>query len=88
MKDDILINQGEIGPFPGRVKPVRTGLYKRITKKGNVVWSYFAMPAAGLKPGATGAWCKFSSSKAKALHHGRHGNASKHQNLRWIGRAK
>jgi hypothetical protein len=88
MKDQVLVDRGEIGPFPGRVKPVRPGLYKRITRKGNVVWSYFAMPAVGLKPRATGAWCKFSGSKAKALRHGRHGDASKHQTLPWIGRVK
>lgn len=83
---DILIDQGEIGPFPGRVKPARSGLYKRITKKGNVVWSWFgAAPSIGYSENA---WCRFSGSKAKAMSYARMGNCSQHQDLRWIGRAK
>lgn len=78
MNHNYLPDQGEIGPFPGSVKPARTGMYKRITKKGNVVWSWF--------DGGHALWGKFSSSKAKAARLGR--SASKHQSLSWVGRVK
>jgi hypothetical protein len=65
----------EIGPFPGKVKPARTGLYLRISKKGNEVWSWFNT--------STGKWGKYGSNKQRAVQRGR--KPSKHQSLDWIG---
>lgn len=66
----------EVGVFKGTVKPVRNGPYKRITKSGNIVWSYFI----------NGDWGMFGSNKARAIQ--RKNKPSKQQSLPWIGRAK
>jgi hypothetical protein len=65
----------EIGPFTGNVKPARPGMYKRRTRKGNIVWSWF-----------DGCWHKFSASYSKAKSKGMMGSRSKHQSLPWFGR--
>lgn len=68
-----------VGPFPGTVKPVNgPGLYKRRTKRGNIVWSWW-----------TGRiWCKFSSRKSKAVEKGEVESRSQYQSLPWFGRAR
>lgn len=81
MKHQQLIHADEIGPFPGGVKPARPGMYKRITKKGNVVWSYW-----DAKHGRGQVWGKFSGNYAKA--YGLREKTSKHQSLPWIGAKK
>lgn len=65
-----------IGPFPGTTKPVREGLYKRITRKGNEVWSWWSGSFWGL----------FGSNKQRAIQRGY--KRSKHQKLQWMGRVK
>lgn len=66
----------EVGIFPGSVKPVHEGMYKRISPQGNVVWSYWGGKFWGL----------FGSDKNRAYQ--RKHKASKKQSLPWIALAQ
>jgi hypothetical protein len=71
----------EIGPFDGRTKPARdrVGLYKRITRKGNEVWSWWNGTS----------WGMYGSNRKRAIERGRdRRKISKHQHLPWYGLAK
>lgn len=65
----------EVGIFPGSVKPVHHGMYKRISPAGNVVWSHWNGRF----------WGMFGSKKGRALE--RAHKASKKQSLPWIASA-
>jgi hypothetical protein len=66
----------EIGPFPGRVKPVRPGLYKRRSPKtGARVFAHWDGSQWGL----------FSSDPKKAR--AKRNRPSQYPALKWWGRA-
>lgn len=70
----------EVGIFPGNVKPTRAGMYKRISKKGNIVWSHYD------PHGTHGGWGKYGTNKNRAYQ--RRNKRSKEQSLPWIGLAE
>lgn len=64
-----------VGPFDGNAKPVRSGLYLRVSQAtGQKVWAYFSTK--------TRAWGLYADSPARALE--RKNKRSK-KRLSWFG---
>lgn len=76
----------EIGPFPGRVKPARAGLYKRVSRAtGQKCWAWWNEPGSSDHKGRThkaGFWGLYSDTKANAV---RRAHKRSKKVLPWFG---